>query len=216
MKKIKRFPTDDLIKNTRIFHEYINDLGMDNGWDDGNQVENFEYLSRIEQMSGTSFKGSSILDVGCGTGDLSAFLRKKRITDYVGIDIYEPSLERAREHYPQETFINGDLLQLTLPRTFDYTFCSGGLTLRLTIDNYDFMYSMLEKMWKVTNVGLAFNFLSDDDPHPDSDLFFYNPEKVIQMCQNIAPEAIISAVASPDEFQVHLYMYRENNATSNI
>lgn len=211
MRKITKFPIEDLIKNTRIFHEYINDLGMDNGWDDGNQQENFEYLSRIETLTGISFKGTSILDVGCGTGDLSAFLRKKDISDYVGIDIYEPSLERARERYPQETFMNDDLLQMQLEKTFDYVFCSGGLTLRLTIDNYDFLYSMLSKMWELTTVGIAFNFLSDDDPEPDSDLFFYNPEKVIMLCQKIAPESVISAVVSPNEYQVTVYMYREKS-----
>jgi SAM-dependent methyltransferase len=210
MKKIIEFPPDDLIKNTRIFYEYINDLGMDNGWDDGNQRENFEYLSRIESLAGRSFNKAAILDVGCGTGDLSSFLRKKGISDYVGIDIYEPSLERARERYPQETFINGDLLQLDLKKLFDYVFCSGGLTLRLTIDNYDFLYSMINRMWEVSTAGVAFNFLSDDDPDPDSDLFFYNPEKVIALCQEIAPDAVISAVTSPNEYQVTVYMYREN------
>ncbi len=208
MKKIKKFPNDDLIKNTRIFHEYINDLGMDNGWDDGNQIENFQYLSRIEELTEKPFNGASILDVGCGTGDLSAFLREKGISDYVGIDIYEPSLERARERYPQETFINGDLLTMKFEKEFDYAFCSGGFTLNLTIDNYDFLYSMISAMWELTTVGIAFNFLSDDDPDPDHDLFFYDPEKVIEICQNIAPEAVISAVVSPNEYQVHVYMYQ--------
>jgi SAM-dependent methyltransferase len=209
MKKIQQFPSDDLIKNTRIFHEYINDLGMDNGWDDGNQIENFQYLSRIEELAEKPFNEASILDVGCGTGDLSAFLREKGISDYVGIDIYEPSLERARERYPQETFINGDLLTMKFEKKFDYAFCSGGLTLNLSIDNYEFLYSMIDVMWNSTTVGVAFNFLSSDDPDPDTDLFFYNPERVIELCQTIAPDAIISAVTSPNEYQVTVYMYRE-------
>lgn len=208
MRKITEFPADDLIKNTRIFHEYINDLGMDNGWDDGNQLENFEFLSRIGELSEKGFKGKSILDVGCGTGDLSSYLRKKGISDYIGIDIYEPSLERAKERYPSESFLNTDLLHEKPAQTFDYAFCSGGLTLRLTINNYDFMYSMLLAMWEVTNIGIAFNFLSDEDPDPDHDLFFYNTEKVIAICQKIAPEATISAVKTPDLDQITVFMYR--------
>ncbi len=209
MAKLKTFPKEDIKRNTKIYDLYINTFKMDNGWNDGNQLYNFQALTRIEEMTGIPLNGKSVLDVGCGTGDLSIFLREKGISHYVGIDIYEPSLKQARKNYPDETFINGDLLRLELNHTFDYAFCSGALTIKLSVNNYDFLEAMIRKMWEMTSVGLTFNVLTDKDPEPDSDLFFYNPEKVLQICHDIDPTAVLGAEETETVAQIHVYMYRE-------
>ena len=64
-------------------------------------------------------------------------------------------------------------------------------------------------MWELTTYGVAFNVLTDDDEDPDEDLFFYNPERVLQICLNIAPDAVIGAEKTPNVSQIHVYMYRE-------
>lgn len=208
MSKLKQFPTQDLALNTRMYDEYINNLKMHNGWLPGNQQYNFKELVRLADMAGSSLKGKYILDVGCGTGDFVPLLRQKGINRYVGIDIYKPSLKKARKQHPTETFIEEDLLSEIITERFDYAFCSGGFTIKLSIDNYDFLESTLMKMWELTRIGIAFNVLTDDDPEPDSDLFFYNPEKVVAICCSIAPEAGIKVVKTPTVAQIHVYLYR--------
>jgi SAM-dependent methyltransferase len=206
---VKRFSQKDIEQNTKMYDEYINEYHMDNGWHPGNQLYNFKALSRITDLTGVSFKGRDILDVGCGTGDLSAFLRKKKINTYVGIDIYKPFLREARRKYPHERFLEGDLLAGVITDSFDYAFCSGGFTVKLSIDNYGFLSAMIEKMWELTRVGIAFNVLTDDDRDQDPDLFFYNPTRVLQICQDIAPEAVYGAEKTPYLSQIHVYMYRD-------
>ena len=56
-----------------------------------------------------------VLDVGCGTGDLSIELFDKTAADVVGIDFCNPMLQLARQKAPQLTFIEGDALQLPFP-----------------------------------------------------------------------------------------------------
>lgn len=209
MKKITSLPQKDLLRNTEMYDEYINDYKMDNGWHPGNQLYNFTSLLRIEEMTGFSLKQASVLDVGCGTGDLVPILKKKGISRYVGIDIYEPSLRQAKEKFPDQTFLTGDLLEDTVNETFDYAFCSGALTVKLSVNNYDFLQNMIAKMWELTTVGVAFNILTDDDTDPDPDLFFYNPEKVIEKCLEVAPGAVIGAEKTPNLSQIHVYLYRE-------
>jgi len=112
MTRLKSFPTQDIILNTKMYNEYINELKMPNGWLPGNQEYNFKALLRLADISGVPLKGKGVLDVGCGTGDFVPLLRQQGINNYVGIDIYKPSLEKARKHYPNEMFIEGDLLTI--------------------------------------------------------------------------------------------------------
>jgi SAM-dependent methyltransferase len=65
--------------------------------------------------------GSSVLEIGCGTGDLLHSLAPKR---GVGIDISPKTLEIARSRYPDLTFLEGDAEDLPLSETFDYVILS--------------------------------------------------------------------------------------------
>ncbi len=73
--------------------------------------------------------GASILDVGCGTGEIAARLAemfpRARI---LGVDLLEPSLARARERCrafgPRVEFRRGDAFRLDLPdRSRDLVLC---------------------------------------------------------------------------------------------
>ncbi len=211
MKKVTSISDKDIQHNSNIYDEYINHYKMKNGWHPGNQQYNFKTLLRLPQMAGVSLKNASVLDVGCGTGDLLKILKKEGISDYLGVDIYKPSLQKAQQIYPDDQFILGDILTMDFKEKFYFAFCSGALTVKLSFDNYVFLQSMVAKMWSVTNVGLAFNVLTDDDRDPDPELFFYNPEKVLAICQKIAPDAIIGAERTPHVSQIHVFMYRESD-----
>jgi len=55
--------------------------------------------------------GMSVLDVGCATGDLYAGLKEKyKNITYVGLDIAEVLIKRAKELFSDATFILGNIL----------------------------------------------------------------------------------------------------------
>jgi demethylmenaquinone methyltransferase/2-methoxy-6-polyprenyl-1,4-benzoquinol methylase len=56
--------------------------------------------------------GAQVLDVGCGTGDLSIEIFEKTAASVVGIDFCGPMLELAKKKAPQLRFIEGDALRL--------------------------------------------------------------------------------------------------------
>lgn len=210
MKLIRTFPPEEKIHNVRMYQEY-KDLGMDDGWLPGNQQQNFELMLKLGALSNTSFTNSSCLDVGCGTGDLSKFLKNQGVKTYLGVDIYDIALEKARNKYPSETFLHLDILSQELPQTFDYAFCSGALTVRMKkINNYDFLYSMVKKMWELTTVGVVFNVLSDTDQYPDPDLFFYNTRQTEKICRKIiiGKNAHLYSEKTPGVDQTHIYLWR--------
>lgn len=210
MKKINstKITTKDKDINSKLYKEYEK-LRMEDGWNEGDKDINYIKLIKISELTKIPLFQASVLDVGCGTGDLSAFLRMRNITDYLGIDIYSPAIDKAGIKYPKEKFILGDILENILNnKKFDFVFCSGALTTNLASDNYKFLEAMIEKMWQLTENGLAFNILSDEDREPDPDLFFYNIQKVIKICQKIAPNAKINIDKNSLSFQTHVYIYK--------
>jgi demethylmenaquinone methyltransferase/2-methoxy-6-polyprenyl-1,4-benzoquinol methylase len=63
---------------------------------------------------------SQVLDVGCGTGDLSIEIFEKTAVPVVGIDFCRPMLELARQKASHLQFIEGDALNLPfVDRSFD-------------------------------------------------------------------------------------------------
>lgn len=207
MAALKNITDQDKKLNDKLYDEY-HSLGMEDGWHKGNKEENYRLMVKIAQLSGIPLQGSSCLDVGCGSGDFSQYLKSHGVKQYLGLDIYEPSLEKARSKYPSENFMFGDLLEKDFSQKFNFAFCSGALTVKLHENNYDFLEAMISKMWKVTNVGIVFNVLTDDDSDWDPDLFFYSPFTVSLICKTLAPEAKLIIEKTPEKAQIHVYMYR--------
>lgn len=72
-------------------------------------------LAKIEE-------NSSILEVGCGTGEFAKDLIQKNLTNYLGIDISEQSIEIAKSkvNHPSFRFISSDFLDVEVNTKFDY------------------------------------------------------------------------------------------------
>jgi len=63
----------------------------------------------------------SVLDVGCGTGRLVPHLQER---EYLGVDIADRLLEKAKENYPSSKFLLMNVLNLELPNeSFDSILC---------------------------------------------------------------------------------------------
>ncbi|PSL46793.1 trans-aconitate methyltransferase [Chitinophaga niastensis] len=70
--------------------------------------------------------GEVILDLGCGTGELTAQLAEKG-AQVTGIDASAAMIESARAHYPNITFEVGDATTFSLPVQFDGIFSNATL-----------------------------------------------------------------------------------------
>jgi ubiquinone/menaquinone biosynthesis C-methylase UbiE len=65
--------------------------------------------------------GKALLDVACGTGIHTNYLRQHYQVE--GLDLDERMLEVARKKMPEITFYQGDMLDFELPRKFDVITC---------------------------------------------------------------------------------------------
>ena len=68
---------------------------------------------------------SNILDIGCGTGNMTNELYKSGMVNVIGLDISKSMITQARKKYPDRTFVRGDALNRVLfpPNMFSHILC---------------------------------------------------------------------------------------------
>jgi SAM-dependent methyltransferase len=171
------------------------------GWKaEENQTKRFEILSQIGDMNGLS-----VLDVGCGHGDLRGYLGKKYPgLRYAGLDQMEEFLDVATERYgdlPDTTFYLGDCWTADLPN-MDYVLACGLLAYRNS--KPDFIFRMIDKLFASCRLGLGFNLLKKVD-QPGGLLVDYDPQAILNYCRELTPKVVLREGYADDDFTIFMY-----------
>jgi SAM-dependent methyltransferase len=69
---------------------------------------------------------TSVLDAGCGTGRVGVELARRGV-EVVGVDLDPDLLARARDKAPELTWVEADLSDMDLGRTFDVVVAAGNV-----------------------------------------------------------------------------------------
>ncbi len=162
------------IASQRAHHDVLDWAGADT------QAVRFAVLPRLVELD-----GKSVLDVGCGLGDLAGYLRNKNLhVRYTGVDVLPEMLARARKVQPGERFVLADLFadepDALAGETFDVVFCSGAFNLNLG-NNLEFLAHALPRLWRRAREALVVNFLHTREMHRDPTYFHYDPAEVISI-----------------------------------
>ena len=148
------------------------------------QRARFAVLAETVELS-----GRSLLDVGCGLGDLLSFLRGRGIeVNYTGVDISAKMLTAAQVAHSDARFVCADifsqqgqaapLVGLLGHEEFDVVFCSGVFNLNLG-NNSQFLPKAIARLMKLTSGQLVFNLLRKLGPDTDPDYACYEPAEVM-------------------------------------
>ncbi len=107
----------------------IKSVSMSNSWNPNLYVEKHDYVFKYGEEIITLLapeNNESILDIGCGTGDLT-----KKISDsckkVIGLDNSVEMIRAAIEKYPEITFIVADAKEFQIDRKFDAVFSNAAL-----------------------------------------------------------------------------------------
>ena len=65
--------------------------------------------------------GKELLEVACGTGKYTPFLSEKY--NYTGLDLSQDMIDVAQSKFPEQTFIQADMLDFELDKKFDIIVC---------------------------------------------------------------------------------------------
>jgi len=189
-----------------LFHkERMNEFGAGTtgalGWkSDNSQLARFAMLEGIGNMN-----GSTVLDVGCGHGDLGIYLHEKYPqVCYAGIDIMEEFLQVAVErlvHLPAAIFYLGDFCTVGLPAV-DYVIACGSLSYK-NVDA-DYIYKAINKLFNTCRTAFGFNLLSSVD-FPSAFLETYQPTDVINYCRTLTGNVVLHQGYFERDFTVWMY-----------
>lgn len=108
----------------------------------------------------------SILDVGCGRGDLFAFL-KERYEDvfldsnYYGIDINEPLINAGKERYGINNIHVQDFSSFKNASKFNWVIACNFFN-EYKENQYEYLYKCIDKMYNLSNHAVVFNVISTD------------------------------------------------------
>jgi SAM-dependent methyltransferase len=192
-------------RNVRIYSESVALHGYDVralGWGSReSQARRFAVLSEVGKLS-----GSSVLDVGCGLGDLYAWIRRRRLrARYTGVDITPGMVDKARARFPKTQFRVCDVLDREQPiAVHDYVLSSGIFTHRGT-SGFEFLEAMVRRMFELSKQALAFNCLSGWAKEKERGEYHADPLRVVDFCRRLSPWVVLRHDYHPRDFTVYLY-----------
>ena len=184
------------------------------GWSSrSSQRTRFSALADVGDL-----RGASVLDAGCGLGDLYAYFEERKIAAdvrYTGLDFTPRMVAHARERFPNVPFVQGDASspETDLPLA-DYVLASG-LFSHMTGDEAR-VHATICRLWGVARRALAFNVLStltdpaSDEARAASGLFAADPLETLRFCRTLTPWVTLRHDYLPHDFTI--YLYREPRA----
>jgi LmbE family N-acetylglucosaminyl deacetylase len=87
----------------------------DHFWGEDEEARHQILRELIEQRGSTL----SLLDLGCGSGRLASLLNPHQVPDYLGVDLSEEGLRKARQQNPDRTFLHANYEQWTPTQLYD-------------------------------------------------------------------------------------------------
>ena len=148
--------------------------------------------------------GKSLLDIGCGLGDLAAFLDARALAvEYTGVDVLTRMVDACRQRFGDRRFVRADLFAGDdVPGgTFDVVYCSGAFNLDLG-NNLAFLARAVRRMLALSREHVAFNLLHARSPCQEGGYFFYDPAEVVALLPPEAGEVRVLEDYLPNDFTV--------------
>jgi SAM-dependent methyltransferase len=166
-----------IIKNYRnlfLKHRSGPEVGQ---WSAEGQQFRFEKLIQIANL-----KDRSVLDLGCGIGDLYPFLVERfgRV-DYTGIDIVPELVAAAVQRHPDARFLCRDLLSDDIDETFNYVLINGMFN-NAVPDCTAFLKEMINVAFRHCSIGLGFNFITTYVNRHDAEMAYHDPLEILDFC----------------------------------
>jgi len=185
------------IDNEKFYTAAITKYGDSSKGVHWNSVHSQETRFKV-LMSCINEEEFSLVDAGCGFGDLYFYLKETQVnfTSYTGLDVCASMVSTAKEKTEQNV-IECDICKDILPSA-DYYICSGAMNILTRFDTYLFIRNCYESCKK----GFVFNLLLGED---DSLVYnHFHPKELQLLFDELGAEVKIIEGYLPHDFTVFM------------
>lgn len=178
---------DDLIKRSNVLYDEAYAKGDDRitrvkGGELYRQYYRFSEI--VNFLDGITSEPFSILDIGCGNGELLHYLNYRGFSgQYTGVDINESLLVEAKEQFPSSQFqnvslLNSNILSDETIMLHDYVVLSGVFNIDISQDD-NFHKSIIKRMFSLSRRKVVFNAASSHVNYQHPAMYHIDPSKLI-------------------------------------
>ena len=197
---------NDLVvkKNNKVFDARVEKHGVSSSavrWDD-QQTQYLRFFELVKTFD-LSDQNKTVLDVGCGNGELLKFLNFLGFRgQYFGVDINQKLINQAKGQFGPERFTLTDIMVDTIDRKFDYVVMSGLFNTNVG-QSMDWINDFTKKMFSLTKDTLSFNAVSTHVSYHDDEIFYIAPEEMLRFCiENLSPRVTLTHHNLPYNYTV--------------
>lgn len=156
--------------------------------------QNAMQLRHKELLKDLDINNKSILDFGCGFGNLIKSLKLKGDNfKYLGVDIVDDFIKKAKEEYPNYNFMIRNFLEEPLPGKFDIVIASGSLNSNFE-NPLEFRKRAIKLLFNHCNYAFAFN-MSGAHPQPktprNSTVYYADSLEILKYCTTLTPKIVL-------------------------
>lgn len=154
---------------------------------------------------------SSLLDVGCGQGDLYGMLKEAGYQgEYTGIDITPAMIEMAKNKYPSGNFAVADIFNLPrdFKKDFDYVIAAGCFNVKFSEEQKTLVPKAMKVMYELCTKAVSMTLLSHygyEVAKGFDCLVCYEPGEIVQQVLSITPSLVMDHQSLPAEFVITMY-----------
>ena len=143
-------------------------------------------------------KGDTLVDAGCGFGDLYLYLKEKNNLPktYVGLDLCKPMVEEAKIRTGCK-IIQRDILKQSIPAA-DWYVASGSMNLLTRLETRLFIQRCFEKSGK----GFVFNLLYGREK--EGEFSYWLPHEIRALCRPLGAKVQVKEGYMEGDFTVVL------------
>jgi len=174
-----------------------------------------------EALNGIDFTNiKTVLDIGCGFGDLLAIMIHKgiQLNKYIGWDVNPDLIKEAKKIWEGIKVTNEFNVVNIAETNLESEVADAGvmlgvlsLNLRGKYDNYAYSELLIKKAFRCVKKLLVVDFLSEKitDTYPREDFVFYHdPAQMLELAFTLTPNVLLKHNYQPipqKEFMLYLY-----------
>jgi len=128
--------------------------------------------------------------------------------EYVGIDISDAMVERARKLHPHSEILHGNFLFAEFSRSFDVV-TANGIFYLLGTQAESLLQAIVRKMYALCNKTVAFNSLSAWAQDKQDGEYYADPLRSLEFCRSLSPWVSLRHDYHPRDFTIYLHKQKQ-------